>query len=241
MTAILELRDVSKRYGGVTAINKVSLGVPRGQFLGLLGANGAGKTTLFSLIAGNQAVTKGDILLNGRSIVGMRPNHICALGVARTFQIVRPFRDMTAFENVHVAALFNAGTSSAARAASAASRALDLAGLASFAQCLAGDLTLSGQKRLELARALATGGELLLLDEIMAGLTPSEVDEILSTLKEIHRTFSLTVICIEHVMRALMRLSDEIVVLHGGEVMAQGRPQDIADNADVIRNYFGAA
>ncbi|VTU46700.1 Sulfate/thiosulfate import ATP-binding protein CysA (plasmid) [Variovorax sp. SRS16] len=241
MSALLELRNVSKRYGGVAAVNKVSFSVSRGQFLGLMGANGAGKTTLFSLIAGNQGISEGEILLRGQSIVGKRPDQICALGVARTFQIVRPFRDMSALENVYTAALFNVRTSSPAQARSAAERALEVAGLASVKECLAGDLTLSKQKRLELARALATGGELLLLDEIMAGLTPSEVEEMLVTLKDIHREFSLTVICVEHVMRALMRLSDEIVVLHYGEVMAQGRPQEVADNPDVIRNYFGAA
>ena len=240
MTVLLELRNVTKRYGGVTAVNNVSFKVNQGEFLGLMGANGAGKTTLFSLIAGNQSITEGEILLRGQSIGGMRPDKICGLGVARTFQIVRPFRDMTVQENVYTAALFKANTARDA-AMKHADRALEVTGLAPFKNHLAGDLTLSRQKRLELARALSTGGELLLLDEIMAGLTPSEVEEVLVTLKDIQREFSLTVICVEHVMRALMRLSDEIVVLHDGELMAQGTPDEVAENPEVIRNYFGAA
>ena len=240
MTVLLELRNVTKRYGGVTAVNNVSFKVNQGEFLGLMGANGAGKTTLFSLIAGNQSITEGEILLRGQSIGGMRPDKICGLGVARTFQIVRPFRDMTVQENVYTAALFKANTARDA-AMKHADRALEITGLAPFKNHLAGDLTLSRQKRLELARALSTGGELLLLDEIMAGLTPSEVEEVLVTLKDIQREFSLTVICVEHVTSALRRLPDEIVVLHYGELMAQGTPDEVAENPEVIRNYFGAA
>lgn len=240
MTALLELRKVTKRYGGVTAVNDVSFTVPRGCFLGLMGANGAGKTTLFALIAGNLGVSGGDILLRGQSIVGKRPDVICGLGVARTFQIVRPFRDMSVFENAYTAALFKPGAAPV-QAREMAERALHMTDLLGFADSQAGDLTLSRQKRLELARALAAGGELLLLDEIMAGLTPSEVEDMLEMLKRIHREYGLTVICVEHVMRALMRLSDEIVVLHHGEKMAQGRPEEIAENPAVIRNYFGAA
>ncbi len=239
MTALLELRKVTKRYGGVIAVNQVSFSVPRGRFMGLMVANGAGKTTLFGLIAGNLGVSGGDILLRGQSIVGKRPDVICGLGVARTFQIVRPFRDMSVFENVHTAALFKPHASPA-QAREMAQRALEITDLADVENTLAGDLTLAGQKRLELARALATGGELLLLDEIMAGLTPSEVEGMLAMLKRIHREYELTVICVEHVMRALMRLSDEIVVLHHGEMMAQGTPEQIAENPEVIRNYFGA-
>jgi len=241
MTSLLELHAVSKRYGGVAAVHQVSFNVRRGQFLGLMGANGAGKTTLFSLIAGNQGVSEGQILFRGESIVGRRPDQICELGVARTFQIVRPFRDMTVLENVSVAALFNARKRPPSQIKHSIERVLELTGLSGVRNSPAGELTLSRQKRLELARALATGGELLLLDEIMAGLTPSEVEEVLVTLKRIQQEFGLTVICVEHVMRALMRLSDEIVVLHHGELIAKGTPQQVADNPDVIRNYFGGA
>jgi len=241
MTSLLELHAVSKRYGGVAAVHQVSFNVRRGQFLGLMGANGAGKTTLFSLIAGNQSISAGQILFRGQSIVGRRPDQICELGVARTFQIVRPFRDMTVLENVSVAALFNARKQPPSQIKHSIERVLELTGLSGVRNSPAGELTLSRQKRLELARALATGGELLLLDEIMAGLTPSEVEEVLVTLKSIQQEFGLTVICVEHVMRALMRLSDEIVVLHHGELIAKGTPQQIADNPDVIRNYFGGA
>jgi len=245
---LLELRRVTKRYGGITAVAQVSFSVPRGQFLGLMGANGAGKTTLFSLIAGNQPVSEGDILLRGVSIVGKRPDAICAAGVARTFQIVRPFHDMTVFENVLTAALFRTQTRTQTRARNPvnaahqdAAQALHVTGLSAHGDTLAGELTLSGQKRLELARALATGGQLLLLDEIMAGLTPAEVQDMLGTLQHIHRTLALTVICIEHVMRALMQLSDHLIVLHHGELVTQGRPQEVAQHPDVIRHYFGAA
>jgi len=237
---LLELRNVTKRYGGITAVSRVSFVVPRGQFLGLMGANGAGKTTLFSLIAGNQPLSAGEVLLRGQSIAGKRPDVICGLGVARTFQIVRPFHDMSVLENVLVAALFKAHTTHAA-ARKMAEQALGVTGLAAHSAMLAGELTLSGQKRLELARALATGGELLLLDEIMAGLTPAEVQDMLATIRHIHRTFALTVICIEHVMRALMQLSERIIVLHHGERVADGTPQAVADNPDVIRHYFGTA
>lgn len=240
MTAILDVRNVSKRYGGVTAVKNVSFTVERGQFLGLMGANGAGKTTLFSLIAGNQPVSGGDILLHGRSIIGKRPNVICGLGVARSFQIVRPFGDMTVDENVHVAALYNR-RATPAQARKMTDRALEMTGLDALRRGAAADLTLARQKRLELARALATGGELLLLDEIMAGLTPSEVEDMFGMLGTIRREYALTIICVEHVMRALMRLSDEIIVLHHGELVARGEPGAIAENPEVIRNYFGAA
>jgi len=237
---LLELRQVTKRYGGITAVAQVSFAVPRGQFLGLMGANGAGKTTLFSLIAGNQPLSEGDVLLRGQSIAGKRPDVICAAGVARTFQIVRPFHDMSVFENVFTAALFKAHASVEA-ARQRTEQALCVTDLATHRDMLAGELTLSGQKRLELARALATGGELLLLDEIMAGLTPAEVQEMLTTIRHVHQTFALTVICIEHVMRALMQLSERIIVLHHGEMVADGTPQEVSENPDVIRNYFGAA
>ncbi len=238
MSPVLSLHRVSKRYGGITAVNDVSFTVQRGQFLGLMGANGAGKTTLFSLIAGNQRLTRGDIQLHGQSISGKRPDEICGLGVARTFQIVRPFRDMTVFENAYTAALFKQ-KAGAEQARERALQTLMSTGLEHVQDTLAGDLTLSGQKRLELARALATGGDLLLLDEIMAGLTPSEVEAMLEMLRRIHLERGLTIICVEHVMRALMRLSDEIIVLHHGVMMARGRPEEIAQNPDVIRNYFG--
>src|SRR5690606_30833031 len=191
MSTGLSLHRVSKRYGGITAVNDVSFTVQRGQFLGLMGANGAGKTTLFSLIAGNQRLTQGDIQLHGHSIAGKRPDEICALGVARTFQIVRPFRDMTVFENAYTAALFSR-KAAPEQAREQALRALESTGLEHLQETLAGDLTLSGQKRLELARALASGGSLLLLDEIMAGLTPSEVESMLETLRRIHHERDLT-------------------------------------------------
>lgn len=235
----LELKAVSKRFGGVVAVDQVSFAVPHRGFWGLMGANGAGKTTLFSLIAGTHAPSAGDVLLDGQSIARLGPAASCGRGVARTFQIVRPFQDMTVHETACVAAMYGRHRRDFGAASEYAHRSIVAAGLGALAERKAGELTLSNQKRLELARALATGGDLLLLDEIMAGLTPTEVGEMLEVLHRIHADWGLTVVCIEHVMRALMDLADQIVVLHHGVKIAEGSPQDIAHHDDVVRHYFG--
>ena len=237
---VLSLRGVSKRFGGLRALSDISFDVAAGEIVGIMGANGAGKTTLFSLIAGNERPSGGTIALDGRPLAGLPPHKVCRLGIARTFQIVRPFGGLTVEENVETAAMFGA-----ARAPSpAAARARDvlaLTGLSDRAQDRAETLTLSGQKRLELARAVATGGRLLMLDEVMAGLTPAEVATMLEIVRRLHREYGLTILVIEHVMRALMQLAERIVVLHHGEMIAEGTPAAIGADPRVHECYFGAA
>ena len=240
--SLLEVRQLSMRFGGVQALDSVSFSVAEGRIVGLMGANGAGKTTLFSLIAGNERPSSGEILFENRSLAGLRPDQVCRRGVARTFQVVRPFAGLTVIENVTTAALFGMrryrGPTQARDAAAAVLQELELGDRAG---ALAGSLTLSGQKRLEVARALATGARLLLLDEVMAGLTPAEVEAMLLTLKTLHRTRGLTLVVIEHVLRALMELSHEILVLHSGRLISQGEPQAVASDPEVLRLYFGEA
>ncbi len=241
MTPLLSVRGLGKRFGGLTALDGVSFDVNAGAIVGLMGANGAGKTTLFSLIAGNARPSSGSIHYQGRSLLGLRPDQICRLGVARTFQIVKPFANLTVLENLRTAALFGkAQHASAASADAASQRVLKEVGLADVADRPAATLTLSGQKRLEIARAVASGAQLVLLDEVMAGLTPTEVAGMLKTLRVLHTSRGLTLLVIEHVMRVLMDLCEKIVVLHHGQLIAQGAPGDIARDSQVLAVYFGA-
>lgn len=241
MSALLSVRGLGKHFGGLTALNGVSFDVGPGQIVGVMGANGAGKTTLFSLIAGNARPTAGQIEFDGTPVVGLRPDQICRLGVARTFQIVKPFPSLTVLENLRTAAMFGRAQLRRRADADAASMAvLEEIGLAKMAEHPASALTLSGQKRLEIARCVATGARLLLLDEVMAGLTPTEVGQMLETLRHLQATRGLTLLVIEHVMRALMELCEHIVVLHHGELIAEGTPSQIGDNEKVLSVYFGA-
>ncbi|MCZ7562709.1 MAG: ABC transporter ATP-binding protein [Burkholderiales bacterium] len=238
--SLLELVAVSKRYGGVLALDQVSFTVEAGTIVGVMGANGAGKTTLFALIAGNERPSGGEVRFAGRSLAGLRPDQIARRGVARTFQVVRPFAGLSVRENVLAGALFGTRAfASAALARRAADAIVEEAGLGGQADRLAGTLTLSGQKRLEVARAIATGARLVMLDEVMAGLLPAEVDEMLATLHALQRARGLTLLVIEHVMQALMRLSQRIVVLHLGALIAQGSPEEVAADPEVQRLYFG--
>lgn len=240
--ALLQIQSLGKNFGGVQALEDVSLSVESGAIVGIMGANGAGKTTLFALIAGNEAPSSGEIRFRGRSIVGLRPDQICRRGVARTYQIVRPFAGLTVLENVTTAALFGAGLhASHADAQVEAAGIIGEVGLAERIDSPAGALTLSGQKRLEIARAVATGATLVMLDEVMAGLTAAEVEQMLATLRKLHAQRGLTLLVIEHVMRALMRLSHHIVVLHLGRKIAEGEPEAVAANEEVLRVYFGEA
>lgn len=237
---LLRLTGVSRRFGGGVAVDDVDLAVEAGEIVGLMGANGAGKTTLFSMIAGNLRPSAGEIVFDDRRIDRLRPDRICRLGVARAFQIVRPFAGLTVVENVAIGGLFGSGRErSMVRAEDAARRVLDEVGLGARADDPAGTLTLAGRKRLEIARALAARPRLLLLDEVMAGLTPVEVAEALDTIRRLHRLHDLTIIVIEHVMRALMQLSERLVVLHHGAKIAEGRPDEIAGDAGVIAAYLG--
>jgi len=238
--SLLSLHNVGKRFGGLQAVAEVSFDVKRGQIVGVMGANGAGKTTLFSLIAGNNRPSTGDIVFDGHRLTGLRPDQVCRLGVARTFQIVRPFAGLTVLENLRTAAFFGRADCHSAAEADERNRViLQEVGLAPMADQPASTLTLSSQKRLEVARAIATGAELLLLDEVMAGLTPTEVAQMLETLRRLHSERGLTLLVIEHVMRALMELSDHIVVLDHGRLIAQGTPQQIGEDPQVLAVYFG--
>ncbi len=242
MTApLLAVHGLGKRFGGLVALSDVSFEVARGETVGVMGANGAGKTTLFSLIAGNARPTSGRVEVDGRSIAGLSPDRVCRLGVGRTFQIVKPFPALTVRENLRTAAMFGRASMPNAAAADRHTRpVLDALGLADAADRPAATLTLSGQKRLEIARAVATGANLVLLDEVMAGLTPIEVAQMLETLRRLRESHGLTLLVIEHVMRALMELCSRIVVLHHGERIAMGTPGDIGADPRVLAAYLGS-
>lgn len=242
MSVLLSVHELTKRFGGLMALDDVSFDLDAGDIVGIMGANGAGKTTLFSLIAGNVQPSAGNVALAGRSLAGLRPDQICRMGVARTFQIVRPFPALTVLENLRTAGMFGKAQHRSAASADAASlRILDEIGLADVARQPASTLTLSGQKRLEVARAVATGAQLILLDEVMAGLTPVEVTQMLETLRHLHAARGLTLLVIEHVMRALMELCSRIIVLHHGKLIAEGSPQEVGRNERVLSVYFGTA
>ena len=236
----LQLINVGRSFGGLQAVNAVDLTVEKGEILGLMGANGAGKTTLFNLIAGNLKPTTGEIWLEGKRTDGLRADQINRMGVGRAFQIVRPFSGLTVLENVVIGSLFGRGhEQSITRAQNIAKEILDQVGIIERADDKAGTLTLAGRKKLEIARSLATQPSLLLLDEVMAGLTPVEVSEALETVSRLHREQGLTIIVIEHVMRALMHLSERLVVLHHGSKIAEGTPKEISESKVVNEVYFG--
>ena len=236
----LQLINVGRSFGGLKAVNAVDLIVEKGEILGLMGANGAGKTTLFNLIAGNLKPTTGEIWLEGKRTDGLRADQINRMGVGRAFQIVRPFSGLTVLENVVIGSLFGRGhEQSITRAQNIAKEILDQVGIVERADDKAGTLTLAGRKKLEIARSLATQPSLLLLDEVMAGLTPVEVSEALEAVSKLHREQGLTIIVIEHVMRALMHLSERLVVLHHGSKIAEGTPKEISESKVVNEVYFG--
>ncbi len=237
---ILDVNNVCKQFGGLKALQDVSFSVDEGTIFGLMGANGAGKTTLFGVIAGQIRPNGGSITFAGKSLAGRRPDQICRLGLGRTFQIVRPFGNLSVLDNVVVSAMYgSARMHRLADATLAGRRALEDVGLAPLAGQLAASLTLSNQKRLEIARALATGARLVLLDEVMAGLTATEVAEMTETLFRLRQERGLTILIIEHVMGALMKLSDRILVLDHGVPIAMGPPEQVVADENVVKVYFG--
>ncbi len=237
---LLQLKDVSRRFGGVVAVNNIGLSIEKNEIVGLMGANGAGKTTLFSLIAGNLPPSAGEILFDDQRIDGLRADQISRLGVARTFQIVRPFSGLTVLENVTISALFGSSrTKSMVSATNIAREVLEEVELTNRAGDYASALTLSGRKRLEIARSLATNPKLPMLDEVMAGLTATEGAEAVAMIRRFQETRNLTVIVVEHVMGILMDLCPRIVVLHHGALIAEGSPQDVANDSRVIDSYLG--
>jgi len=236
---ILEGERVTKYFGGLAAVWNVDFDVNQGEIVGLIGPNGAGKTTLFNLISGALVPKPGAIKFKGENITGSKPHQICRLGVARTFQSVKVFANMPVLENVLLGSLFGILNSmSSADAAREATGLLEFVGLSAVRATPAKDLTLANQKRLEVARALATKPELLLLDELMAGLNPAEVAQAMELVTRI-RDKGITIFMIEHVMKAIMSVCDRIMVLHHGEKIAEGTPQEIATSRTVVEVYLG--
>jgi branched-chain amino acid transport system ATP-binding protein len=236
MSALLEVKGVTKRFGGLTAVDDSSLEVKAGSITGLIGPNGAGKTTLFTVIAGFEMPTSGEVIFEGESITAL-PTHKRAIrGIARTFQIVQPFAGLTVRENIAVGAhLRHSGRNAALAKADAVGRAVGLAPLLDRA---ASALTVAGRKRLELARALATEPKLLLLDEVLAGLNPSEIRDMIPVIHQI-RDNGVTILIVEHVMQAVMSLCDTVYVLAQGRIIAAGTPREVARNERVVEAYLG--
>lgn len=233
---MLEGRKISKRFGGLMALRDVDIDIEEGKIVGLIGPNGAGKTTLFNVISGFYRPDGGSIRFLGHDIAHLPRNRICRMGLTRTFQIVKPFSNMTVFENVLVGALN--GIQKIADASEHAEKTLRLTGLWQRRDETAGNLTLSLRKRLEISRALATRPRLLFLDEVMAGLNPTEVKEAIDLIRKI-REGGVTVLMVEHIMKAIMSLCDHIVVLHLGEKIAEGSPGEITSDMAVIHAYLG--
>lgn len=234
--SLLELRNISMDFGGLRAIDSLSLSIDKGQILGLIGPNGAGKSTAFNCVAGVYRPTSGEIWFDGANITGAKPWDLCRAGLARTFQIVKPFASKTVLYNVMVGAF--ARTDKTDEAEAIALDVLKSLHLAHKKDFKSGALTIADRKRLEIARAMATKPKLLLLDEVMAGLRPTEVDEMIDVFRAV-RDSGVTIFVIEHIMRAIMALSDELVVIQFGRKISEGKPEAVAKDENVIKAYLG--
>ena len=234
---LLTAEHVTKRYGGLVAVNDVSVYVDKGEIVGLIGPNGAGKTTLFNILSGMQKCNTGKIMFDGHDITHKPVNHICIAGIGRTFQIVQPFENLTVLENVMVGAFVHMNSVEAAR--QRALEILELVGMSDLKDAPGRGLSLQYMKCMEVARALATSPKLLLLDEVMAGLNPTGIEAFVKTIKKI-RDSGVTIVVIEHVIKAIMSLSDRIYVLDQGRLIAEGQPDAVMSNEEVIKSYLGA-
>ncbi len=233
---MLEIKDLTKDFGGLRAVDSLDLSIGTGEILGLIGPNGAGKSTVFNCVAGLFPPSSGEITFDGRRINGVKPWNLCKAGLARTFQIVKPFATKSVLFNVMVGAF--AVTDNTDEARERAIEVLDFLHLKKRMDMRAGNLTIADRKRLEIARALATGPKLLLLDEVMAGLRPTEVDEVIAIIREL-KGRGMTIFVIEHIMRAIMALSDRLVVIQFGRKICEGEPEAVACDENVIKAYLG--
>ena len=237
MTDALVVKGLSKRFGGLRAVQDVSFTVKENETLALIGPNGAGKTTSFHVITGFHRPDQGSVMAYGREIAGLKPHDVCAHGVARTFQVAKPFGAMTVLANVMTGAFLRDRSTAVAR--DKAREVIEFVGLGAKEQTAAKDLTTIDQRRLEMARALATQPRLLLLDEVMAGLNPAEIDQAVGLIGKLSQR-GLTIVIVEHVMRAIMAVARRIVVLDHGQKIAEGTPKEIVENPEVIRAYLGS-